>query len=159
MKKYTIKYLNGTVKEFDTLQRADLRRADLSEADLIKTNLSEAHLIKTNLYRADLRGANLRGADLYGANLSGANLYGADLSGANLRGADLSFTCVFSFYLEKHFGFTYKYKDEIMVSIGCECHSLSYWFAHYKEIGEKEGYTEENCKNYLNILKYIEKLY
>jgi uncharacterized protein YjbI with pentapeptide repeats len=73
--------LRDTPWLFDgSLERADLRGADLNGA-----NLSEANLIGANL-----RGANLSVADLIGAILGGANLSKADLSGANLRRACLN---------------------------------------------------------------------
>ena len=72
-----LKWLKGEGGE-----RADLRRANLSEADL-----SGADLRWANLSEADLSGADLSGADLRWANLSEADLSGADLSGADLSGA------------------------------------------------------------------------
>jgi hypothetical protein len=71
-------------------ERADLRRADLSDADLSWANLSCADLSGANLRCANLRWADLSGANLSGADLSDADLRGADLSCADLRGADLS---------------------------------------------------------------------
>ena len=70
-------------------ERADLRRADLSEADLRGADLSGADLRGADLSETNLSGADLSEADLRGANLSGADLRGANLSGADLRRADL----------------------------------------------------------------------
>ncbi len=95
-----VKFLDGKVKEFETLAGADLRCANLHGADLRCANLHGAdlrgaYMTWANLRMADLTGANLRYAnlryaDLRCANLSGAELRGAALSGANLDGAVLS---------------------------------------------------------------------
>jgi len=78
-----------------TLERADLREADLGvaylrEADLSGANLREVNLSGAYMPKADLSWATLSGADLREADLSGANLREADLSGADLREASLS---------------------------------------------------------------------
>jgi hypothetical protein len=92
---YKICFRDGTVKEFETLSKADLSKANLSKANLSEANLSEADLSKADLRGADLSKANLSKAnlseaDLSRANLSEANLSEADLSKANLSEADLS---------------------------------------------------------------------
>ncbi len=96
---FTIKFLDGTEKTFETLKGAHLERADLkgaylkgadlSGADLSGADLRGAYLRGAYLERAYLRGANLERADLRGAYLYSAYLKGADLRGADLRGADL----------------------------------------------------------------------
>jgi len=74
---------------YANLRYANLRYANLSNAYLRGANLSNAYLSDANLSDADLRGANLSDANLRGANLSDANLSDADLWGANLSDADL----------------------------------------------------------------------
>ena len=71
---YKIHYKDGSVREFETLRRADLSGANLCGANLRGANLSGANLSGANLCRADLSGANLSGADLCRANLCRANL-------------------------------------------------------------------------------------
>lgn len=70
-------------------ERANLRRADLSDADLRDVDLSYADLCGAALCYADLRGANLLCANLWGVDLSYADLCGADLRYADLCNADL----------------------------------------------------------------------
>jgi len=72
------------------IQHASLERVNLRGANLAKTGLSVANLRGANLREADLCGADLTVANLLGANLHGANLIGADLRWANFNGADLS---------------------------------------------------------------------
>lgn len=129
---YKITYLDGTVKEFESLILADLSRA--------------------NLIEADLSGAYLRGADLREANLSGADLRGAYLSGADLSHV----TDIISFTLGKHFGFYHISKDYL--KIGCEGMSLDEWASQYEQIGKSEGYSDVQIKLYGKQIKLIQEL-
>ncbi len=117
---------------------ADLRGADLEGADLEGATL----------YKADLRGANLVRTDLRGADLEGTYLVGADLSHA--KG-------VISFYLGKHFGFSYKREGSIYVQIGCEHHELDNWLRHVEYIGKGNLYTDKEIRRYKRFLKAIRK--
>jgi len=79
---------------FSDLSDANMAGADLFKADLEGASLKGAALNSVRLEDARLDGANLSGADLAGANLGNArlvraNLNGANLVGANLKGADL----------------------------------------------------------------------
>jgi hypothetical protein len=128
-------------------------------------SLVGANLRGANLEGADLRNANLRSADLTGANLEGANLEGADLRGADLRSADLRWvnlygTDVYFFQLGKHSGFAHvgdQYEGGNYVRIGCRGGSLSWWLEHYQEIGQREGYTEEQIARYGDQLQLLSK--
>lgn len=83
-------------------------------------------------------------------------LVNAYLRNANLRGADLENTYVYSFTLGKHFGFYH----EGYVKIGCKGYRLDYWLEHVEEIGEANGYTQNEIFRYkaqLTALKLIEK--
>jgi hypothetical protein len=83
----------------DSLEGANLSKADLSNTHLSNVNLSRsnllgvnfsgASLIGANLSKANLRLALLRKTDLRGANLSEVDLNHADLRGARLVGRDL----------------------------------------------------------------------
>ena len=91
-----VKFLDGKVKEFETLAWADLGGADFGKLamrgeSLTGANLEGAFLRGADFEGADLRGANLSGADLRGVNLSVADLRGANLSGAYMVEADLTF--------------------------------------------------------------------
>ncbi|MBW4591479.1 MAG: pentapeptide repeat-containing protein [Brasilonema angustatum HA4187-MV1] len=119
-----IEALEELVKLGASLNKIDLRGANLSNANLSKANLSSAdlssaNLSKANLSSADLSSANLRGANLNNAYLnnaklssadlnnaylnnaylSSADLYGADLRGAELYGADLINAYLINAYL------------------------------------------------------------
>ncbi len=72
------------------LNRAELRRMELTDGDLNRANLEGANLQDASLSRTNLSGADLQTADLSGTDLSGANLCGADLRHAKLNRADLS---------------------------------------------------------------------
>ena len=61
-----IRFLNGKVKKFNTLEMKNLADVDLRDAQLAGANLEGA-----DLAFADLGGANLRGANLQGANQDG----------------------------------------------------------------------------------------
>ena len=84
---YKIKFKDGTEKEFESLQRADLRFSDLRNAYLRSSDLRHS-----DLRFSDLRNADLQEADLSFSDLRNADLQEADLSFSNLRGADLSFS-------------------------------------------------------------------
>ena len=88
-----------------TLRKANLTQATLYGADLYEACLERATLRKANLVAADLRKAKLNGADLRKADLrktycddrdltqadlKGANLSNASLTGANFKKANLS---------------------------------------------------------------------
>ena len=92
---YYIKFKDGTEKEFESLEGANLSHSTLFRSDFRYVNLSNADLSYANLRcayleGADLSGARLNHADLFDANLKDATLYHADLIGADLSGADLS---------------------------------------------------------------------
>ena len=125
--KYIIKFLDGSVREFGSLQGADLRGA--------------------NLWGADLYGADLYGADLEGANLRGAVLERANLEEADLRGVDLTHAKgIIGFYLGQHFGFYTPHTG--LCQIGCREMVLDEWLDCYQQIGAEAGYTEQEIYNY-----------
>ena len=139
---YKIKFLDGAVKEFDSLVGADLEGADLKRADL---------------RGADLRGADLEGANLREANLRGADLRGADLEGADLEGADLRHcNNITGFYLGKHFG--YMVVDSQYVRIGCISDTLDYWLQNYERIGKDNRYKKTEIKMYGIQLKALKEM-
>ena len=174
---YTIDFLDGTTKEFESLEGADLEGADLYRVDLEGVNLKGAslekadlrgailrganlyrvNLINVNLCKADLEGASLKGAYLYRANLYRANLINANLINASLRGADLTFCKgVIGFYLGMDFGFMTLHNQ--YVQIGCECGTLNYWLNNYKEIGQTNDYTEQQIHAYGAQLKMLKEV-
>ena len=123
-----------------------------SRADLSGANLSYANLSGANLYRANLSEANLSDVNLSGANLSGANLYKANLAEADLSGANLA-----GYVYIKGSSHGLQYLNGFL-RIGCHFYSLEYWAIMYYVIGEEEGYTAEQIKeykNYINLLKNI----
>ena len=65
------------VREGISLERADLRWANLRGADLGFANFREADFRKANFEWADLRFANFEGANLYEADFEGANFEGS----------------------------------------------------------------------------------
>ena len=71
------------------LSGSDLSNANLMKADLGEADLRDANLQKTNLHEADLWDAQLEGVILTGAILSKADLRSTILLGANLQGFDL----------------------------------------------------------------------
>jgi hypothetical protein len=143
------------------LSRANLSGADLSGANLYGANLSRANLSGADLYGADLYGADLSGANLYGANLSranlsGADLYGADLSGADLSGANLSGANIVTFQFQKHFAsFTF----DGVLKIGCLMMPISEWVIGYKEIGKREGYSDEQIEAYGGFIELCLRMF
>ena len=80
-----------------SMQRVNLRAADLADCVLHQVTLTEAVLVDACLQRAKLmlcnmEGANLSGADLQSASLPFVSLRGTDLRGAVLLNADLAGT-------------------------------------------------------------------
>jgi hypothetical protein len=50
-------------------------------------------------------------------------------------------------------------KDEkLMIMIGCKIHSLEHWLENYREIGSKNGYTEEQIEEYGRHLAHMAQL-
>jgi hypothetical protein len=122
-----------------------------------------------NLRGADLRGAHLNGSDLRGAHLYGANLRGADLRGAHLYGADLRGA---NLYMTKISETEYLVKTLFIngskhsvswygcnqIQIGCHKKEIDWWKDNYAWIGAKEGYTPEQCEEYLEYILMCEKM-
>ena len=154
-------YLVGADLRDANLRDAKLAEVDLRDADLRCADLRGAKLVDAKLQDANLGDADLRGADLRGADLGGAYLRDADLVDANLSGADLSRTCVQSFTLGKHFGYSWVRVDketqqkEIIVRIGCEEHPMKHWKDNINEIGLKNSYTQDERLAYASVLKTI----
>jgi|GEM_PF-4581914 len=71
------------------LCRVSLNQADLEGADLIRAKLQKATLVGTNLTNANLSGAGLEFAILDSANMTEVNLHRANLNEARLHGAIL----------------------------------------------------------------------
>ena len=161
---YKIKFKDGSEKEFDTLVGADLSFADLSSANLSSADLSFADLSSADLSSADLssadlssanfRYANLRYANFRSANLRYANLSYADLRYANLRSADLS-NCkgVLYFGLEKHFAIYFKYCKRYYLNIGCQCKTIEEWLETFKDVGNRQSYSNSEIEIYGSFIK------
>jgi len=115
-------------------------------ADLWGANLWDANLRGANLRGANLRGANLRDADLRRANLRRANLRDADLWGADLRDADVKAVII---QAGKHQGIFAGGSGQI----GCERHSYQHWLDHGVEIGKGNGYTDDEIKRYMEMIR------
>ena len=152
--KRTIKFLDGTTKEFESLRGANLSGAYLKCADLRSADLRGADLSGADLRDANLIGANLEGVDLRGANLRGANLRGVDLRGAylidaNLIGAYLYNTDIITFQFGKHLAIYF----EGNLQIGCEYHSLEHWVNNFEQIGKDSYYNDKEIKQYGNFIK------
>ncbi len=81
--------LRGRNLQYAVLDRADLRKVDLTGASLQGASLVRARLQGAVLERAALQGARLDEARLENARLERAQLQGASLFRARLQGADL----------------------------------------------------------------------
>ena len=121
---YEIKFLDGTVKTFESLTRANLTRANLKEADLRGADLEEANLTGANLRRANLTRADLRGANLIFTDLTRANLEGANLKSVNLYNTTGNNKEIKTIQLGTYI---VNITDKDM-QIGCELHSIEDWF-------------------------------
>lgn len=145
--------------------RAYLSGANLFGSDLFESDLSRADLRRVNLRGADLRGADLSGADLSGADLRrvnlrsadlrNANLRNANLEGADLRGAFLDHTSgILSFTGGKHLAIGYMNR----IKIGCQDLTITEWLEGFEVIGEAEGYTHSEIKQYGNFIKMCKEV-
>jgi hypothetical protein len=85
------------------------------------------------------------------ANLSRANLYGANLSKTILEGK-----AFLSFQYQKHSGYYFGLNE---ITIGCHKFTIEKWLAEYKELGKKEGYTDEQIKQYGRFIPACAKFY
>ncbi|MBF0399938.1 MAG: pentapeptide repeat-containing protein [Magnetococcales bacterium] len=117
-----IRFLDGTVREFETLVGANLRGADLRWMDLSGQDLIGADLTRATLYGANLSWANLAGANLTMAKLYGANLTGADLIRADINGEILKSNPIIISNLRWPVLITERY-----MRIGCERHTHAEW--------------------------------
>ena len=122
---------------------ADLVRADLGGADLVRADLGGADLGRAYLVRADLGGANLGGANLGRANLVGANLGGAYLGGA--KGLLSKPVPPLQLLGSRH---TIICRQDGYLTIGCMHHPLTWWEEHYRAVGRKEQYTDQQIQEY-----------
>ncbi|WP_285518409.1 hypothetical protein, partial [Thermolongibacillus altinsuensis] len=43
--------------------------------------------------------------------------------------------------------------DSGLLQIGCECHSIDWWKAHYRGIGRRESYSAAQVKEYRNYIE------
>ena len=151
---------------------ANLRCADLDGANLTCADLRGAYLRGANLRGADLDGADLRCADLDGANLTCADLRGAYLAGADLRGADLAGADLAGVNLAGANGLLSKpvtplqiggSRDWIIVrqdghiTIGCEHHPLTWWEEHYRAVGRREDYSDQQVAEYADHIAACRK--
>ena len=141
-----------------SLSYADLRNVDLNNADLSNVDLSNASLIYADLNNADLRHvdliyASLIYADLSNADLSNVDLHHADLSNANLSHANLSrlITIIGSAHNLQY------YNNQL--KIGRYEYPLAYWLIMYDTIGQEEGYTEEQIKEYKSYIDMLKQFY
>ena len=126
------RFTGELILELETLQRANLRGADLHDADLRGADLQDADLwyatsrgaklLGANLQRANLLGADLRGADLRKTDLLGADLRKADLRGADVRGANLRGAAIVVRGLRWDIYITNGH-----IRIGCQAHELYEW--------------------------------
>ncbi len=101
--------------------------------------------------------ANLIGADLYKANLREADLYKANLIRANLIRANLyniENKSIITFQAGKHFA----YSCDGFIKIGCITKPIDEWLETYKEVGEREDYTEVEIEAYGGWIKLIKHL-
>ncbi len=80
------KQVQDLLRRGRSLQRADLRGANLNGLDFDSADLRDAKLAE-----ADLSGCNFRRADLRGASLWKANLKNVSFEEARLEGADMDF--------------------------------------------------------------------
>jgi uncharacterized protein YjbI with pentapeptide repeats len=94
MAEWTKNQVLERIAKGESLERADLRKLDLSGLDLSGRSFRRADLRGAKLEKCILRGANFSSADLREAFLAGADLreavlQNADLEGANFNGASL----------------------------------------------------------------------
>jgi hypothetical protein len=141
-------YLEGAYLEGAILRGAYLEGAILRGAYLRGANLEGAYLEGAYLEGAILEGAYLRGAYLEGAYLEGAYLEGAYLRGAYLEGASglLSNGTIPLQILATHHAIIVR--TDGYLTIGCEHHPLVWWEEHYKAVGRRENYTDDQVAEY-----------
>lgn len=135
--------------------RLKISNDDLSEVNLSDVNLSRANLSGTDLSYANLSGTDLSDADLSDTDLIGANLSYANLSGANLSRANLSGVPLFVCKLKNHYISAYGRQ----IRIGCKTGDLDWFLANYIQLGEIEGYSDDDIREYGIVLKMINELF
>jgi len=155
-------YLRGAYLRGAYLRGADLGGAYLGGADLGGAYLGGADLGGADLRGADLGGAYLRGADLGGAYLGGAYLGGAYLGGADLRGADLRGAkgLLPNGITPLQIGGSRDWltvRTAGYITIGCEHHDVAWWEEHYRAIGRREHYTDEQIAEYAAHIQYAKQ--
>lgn len=92
--KMKVKFLNGSVREVESLQNADLRGADFSNRWLYNTGVHDKSDFSDPEHKSegqvDYEEVSFRGSDLRGASFENAELDHADMSNTNLSGANLN---------------------------------------------------------------------
>ena len=84
-----------------------------------------------------------------GADLRSADLRSADLRHASLRYADLSYADLMLFQFQRHQAY---YTFDGALRIGCMIMPVTEWALGFKEIGEREKYSEEQILMYGQLI-------
>lgn len=144
--------LFGANLKFCDLRWADLRGAYLCEANLAYVNLDGARLIGADFSHADLSYSTLVSADLRYANLRMSNLTEANLTWANMHGVDMfgsnCLSAIGDFLRLKGTRDALIAIDSETVLVGCESHSIRWWLANYRAVGEEFDYSQEQIEEY-----------
>lgn len=173
---YTIKFLDGSTREFETLRGVNLRGADLQDANLRGADLRGADLLDANLRGADLRGADLRSANLRYVNLFDTDLRDAILWDVDLRGANLRFTnihnadlqdvdfenCSFGHtegILTANFGKHTAVAWSEGVNIGCLSYNYKEWLSpgFIESFGKENNYSAAQIEAYRAFIIWAKK--
>jgi hypothetical protein len=133
------------------MPRVNLRRSNLSGASLYNSCMDNSDFAYANLTGADLRYSGLRGSIFFKSILKEINLSCSFLSGAileSVKGKD-----ILSFSFNKHH--TYYYDGELQ--IGCITNRLDWWLRNYKEVGDNNGYSEQEISMYHEFMLMLNK--
>ena len=124
------------------------------EAESLKIAVELAVSKKIDLSDSNLRGSDLSDSDLRYSNLSYSDLRDSNLSYSNLSGSDLSDSIgIVSFTFKKHLAVSFFNKEILTTKIGCEQLPTIEFLAKHKDIGIKNGYSEEEINAYGAFIK------
>ena len=145
------------------LSNIDLSLVNFAYANLAGANLSYVNFFRTNFFCTNLMGTNLRHSNLFGANLYRAKVDYADFTGADVSNThfydnDLSTTIGLHLPIISITGSRHSFKFSENIKIGCYDFPIDYWLEYYEEIGEKNGYTKKQVQEYLQYIKFAQKL-
>lgn len=108
--------------------------------------------------------AVIRGGVIWGGEIWGGEIWGGVIRGGVIRGGVHEHGNIEVSLLQiqgnRHFCYAYFNRAlEVEIGIGCERHSIEWWQENYKQVGEKEKYTQDEIDEYRQYIQLFASRY